>query len=112
MADWRQTNSAFSLPQPRDGRNAKAACGNALHHMLESSLPTAWWFPSSPPKCPGASSQVCVVREGQPQLPQLLPSSEKVEGASGRASAQTPGPEGEAGHILTLIPGKVTADEA
>lgn len=62
------------------------------------------------PRCilPG----VCVVREGQPQLPQLLPSSEKVEGASGRASAQTPGPEGEAGHILTLIPGKVTADEA
>lgn len=53
-----------------------------------------------------------VVGRGEPQNPQLLPSSEEAERALGEGSAQTLGQEGEAGHTLTLIPGKVTAEEA
>lgn len=53
-----------------------------------------------------------VVGRGEPQNSQLLPSSEEAEGAKGEGPAQTLGQEGEAGHTLTLIPGKVTAEEA
>lgn len=82
--------------------------------MLEISIPQAQWDSYSYGAQVHPPRSGCW-RGGKPQHPQLLRSSERVEGALGEAFVQTLVQNKcarNAGHTLTLIPGKVTAEEA